>query len=400
MMQKGLKSWVSRRLALQRQALKLSRCLALQRQALKMCVPSCPRPTPCCSARSRPRPTPCSSARSRPRPTPCRSQVTGFVESAATPLILCDGSTQIARSQLVNNTGLSIEQRRFAYSNVLEWKPQPKGELPVSGFPHHLDHGGYLSDGQQPGDHPRQWHRLNGGLSIRRGICIPPYYLPCHKNRIEWEQVEIPCLLLPDEKGLLRKHLCDEVRFECETDVEKLYPWDDSTVNEFTTNRARLDAELGQQTEFPTDAPMNRLRMHPDKLARRRALFEALVDMLEESPQTHQQCQNFSVVEKWHERLLQSHIDYLRKLRKQWNILNPTFPLTFALSAWGRGLQSLEQVWTAIMACSTQGRVEYRDPPKRAREGTPVAQTVLTDVPEYPSLFFKRNNSRSKSNER
>ena len=71
MMQKWLKSWVSRCLALQRQALKLSRCLALQRQALKMrrclalqrqapkmCVPSCPRPTPCRPTRSRPRPTP------------------------------------------------------------------------------------------------------------------------------------------------------------------------------------------------------------------------------------------------------------------------------------------------------------------------------------------------------
>ncbi len=79
-------------------------------------------------------------------------QVTRFVGSVAAPLILsrCDGFTQIARSQLVNDTRLSIEQRRVAYSNVLEWKPQPKGELPVSGFPHHLDHGGYLSEADTP----------------------------------------------------------------------------------------------------------------------------------------------------------------------------------------------------------------------------------------------------------
>jgi hypothetical protein len=320
-----------------------------------------------------------------------------FVESVTAPLILCDGTTQIARSQLVNDTGLSIDRRRFAYSNVLEWKPQPKGELPVSGFPHYLDHGGYLSDGQSPTDDPRAWHRRNGGLSIRRGICIPPYYVPGCKDLPEWEQVSVPCLLLPDETGLLRRHLCDEVHFECETDVNIPYLWDDTAVNDFTTNRARLDAELGRQTEFPADAPMNRRRMHPDKLARRKELFETIVDMLEESPQTYQQCRNFRAAEKWHERLLQNHIDYLRKLRKQLNILNPTFPLAFALSTWGRGLQSPDRVWAAIMACTTQtGRVEYHDPPERAREDTPVAQTVLTDVPEYPSLYFKRNDNRSK----
>jgi hypothetical protein len=44
--------------------------------------------------------------------------------------------------------------------------------------------------------------------------------------------------------------------------------------------------------------------MHPDKLARRRELFEALADMLEESPQMCLQCRNFMAAEKWHERLL------------------------------------------------------------------------------------------------
>ena len=324
------------------------------------------------------------------------SKVTGVVETTAETLILCDGSTEIARSQLVNDTGLSIEQRRFAYSNVLEWKPQPKGEVPVSGFPHYLDYGGYLSDGQQPTDNPRRWHRRNGGLSIRRGIYIPPYYVPGSMDLPEWEQVSVPCLLFPNEKGELRKHLRDEVHFECQTDVEKLYLWDETTVNDFTTNRARLDAEHGQQTEFPTDAPMNRRRMHPDKLARRRELFAAFVDRLEESPQMHRQCRNFSAAAKWHERLLQNHIDCLRKLRKQLNFLNPTLPLAFALSTEGRCLQSSDKVWTAIMECTTQSRVEYHDPPKRDREGTPVAQTVLTDIPEYPSLYFKRNDNRSK----
>jgi hypothetical protein len=215
-------------------------------------------------------------------------------------------------------------------------------------------------------------------------------------NACDGEQVSVPCPLLPNEKGFLRKHLCDEVHFECETDVVKLYPWDDTTVNDFTTNRARLDAEHGQQTEFPMDAPMNRRRMHPDQLARRRKLFEVHMDMLEESPQTYQQCRNFRAVEKWHERLLQNHIEYLRKLRKQVNLLNPTFPLAFALSTEGRCLQSSEKVWSAILACTTQGRVEYHDPPRKARDDTPVAQTVLTDVPDYPSLYFKRNDNRSK----
>ncbi len=120
------------------------------------------------------------------------------------------------------------------------------------------------------------------------------------------------------------------------------------------------------------------------------------MDMLEESPQTYQQCRNFKAVGKWHEQLLQNHIEYLRKLRRQLNILNPTFPLAFTLSTWGRGLQSPDKVWAAIMACTTQGTVEYHDPPKRGRDDIPVAQTVLTDVPEYPSLVFKRNDSRSK----
>ncbi len=231
-------------------------------------------------------------------------KVTGTVESVATNHILCDGTTEIARSQLVNDTGLSIEQRRFPYSNVLEWKPQPKGEIPVSGFPHYLDYGGYLSDGQKPTDNSRAWHRRNGGCSINRGICIPPYYIPGRDDLPEWEQVGIPRLLLPDDKGFLRKPLCDEAHFECNTDVDKLYLWNDTTINDFTTNRARPDAEHGQQTEFPPDAPMNRRRMHPDKLARRRELFEAFVDMLEESPQMYQQCRNFRAAEKWHERLL------------------------------------------------------------------------------------------------
>ncbi len=196
-------------------------------------------------------------------------QVTEFVESAATKLILCDG-TEIARSQLVNDTGLSIYQGRLAYSNVLEWKPQPKGEVPVSGSPHFLDYGGYLSDGQRPTDNPRAWHRQNGGCSINRGISIPPYYLPGNDG----EQISVPCPLLPNEKGFLRKHLCDETHFECETDVEKLYLWDDTTVNDFTTNRALLDAEHGQQTEFPTDAPNDNASHEPPSNASRETCKE------------------------------------------------------------------------------------------------------------------------------
>jgi hypothetical protein len=41
---------------------------------------------------------------------------TGVTESAATTLILCDGSTRIPRSQLVKDAELSIEENQFAFS--------------------------------------------------------------------------------------------------------------------------------------------------------------------------------------------------------------------------------------------------------------------------------------------
>jgi hypothetical protein len=279
---------------------------------------------------------------------------------------------------------------------VLQWRPQPEGERPVNGFPHFLDDGGYLSDGQHPLDDRRKWHGKNLGLSINRGLCIPNYFVPAD-NDLDREQVTIPCLLIPNEKGLPRKYLSDEDQFEGDTDVHVLYLWDDTTVNNFTTNRARLDKEHGQQTEFPKDASENRLRMHPDKLARRRDLLVAVVEMLGESTRPPQRCRNFSAAKKWHERLLQNHSKLLNDLRRQLNFLNPTFPLAFALSARGRGLQSADAVWEAILACTTQtGRVEYVDPPQRDRPATPAAQTVLTDVPVHASLHFKRNDNRSK----
>jgi hypothetical protein len=57
-------------------------------------------------------------------------EVTGTVDSVATNLILCDGS-EVARSQLVNDSELSIQQNRFAFSNWLEWRPQTRGESTV-----------------------------------------------------------------------------------------------------------------------------------------------------------------------------------------------------------------------------------------------------------------------------
>ena len=49
------------------------------------------------------------------------------------------------------------------------------------------------------------------------------------------------------------------------------------------------------------------------------------------------------------------------------------------------------------MSCSTYTRrVEFVDPPRKGRTATPVAQTVLTDVPPHMSLDFKRNDNLSK----
>ena len=48
------------------------------------------------------------------------------------------------------------------------------------------------------------------------------------------------------------------------------------------------------------------------------------------------------------------------------------------------------------MSCSTYTcRVEFVDPPQEGRTATPVAQTVLTDVPPHVSLHFKRNDNLS-----
>ena len=49
------------------------------------------------------------------------------------------------------------------------------------------------------------------------------------------------------------------------------------------------------------------------------------------------------------------------------------------------------------MACTTNSSpVEFVDPPRRGHPVTPVAQTVLADVPEHPSIHFKRNDNLSK----
>jgi hypothetical protein len=91
-------------------------------------------------------------------------QVTEFVESAATRLILCDGSTEVDRSQLVNDDELAVEQNRFVYSTLLKWKPHPRVET-VDGIPHFNDAGDYLSDGQQRTDDRRLWHGKNHFLT-------------------------------------------------------------------------------------------------------------------------------------------------------------------------------------------------------------------------------------------
>ena len=134
------------------------------------------------------------------------SQETRSVERVAAPLILCDGTTRIARSQFVNDAGLSIEQDRLAYSNVLQWRPQPRRVPQVDGFHHHLDDGGYLSDGQQHMDDRREWHGKKRFLSIDRGLCIPSYTLKLRDHRDDdSEKFLVPCRLIPNEKGLLLK---------------------------------------------------------------------------------------------------------------------------------------------------------------------------------------------------
>ena len=106
-------------------------------------------------------------------------------------------------------------------------------------------------------------------------------------------------------------------------------------------------------------------------------------------------CKNVWEAEKWQEKLHKAHFDYLCKLRRRINELNPTFPHAFALTDVGRNL-SPESLWTAIKGCTTRNLVEYVDAPKKGQPVTPVAQTVLTDVPVHSSLYFKRQDMRSR----
>ncbi len=153
-------------------------------------------------------------------------EVTGTVDSVATNLILCDGS-EVARSQLVNDSELSIQQNRYAFSNWLEWRPQTRGESIVDGAPHFLDDGGYLSDGQGRSDGKKIWHGKDRFLSINRGLCIPSYTLDLNVDP-NGEKFLVPCLLTPDKKGMLRIPLSADGQVEMDTDVpHRLYSWDD-----------------------------------------------------------------------------------------------------------------------------------------------------------------------------
>jgi hypothetical protein len=176
----------------------------------------------------------------------------------------------------------------------------------------------------------------------------------------------------------------------------RLYSWDDKRDNNFTRNRARLDEELGKQTEFPKDMPEKRHRMNPAKLAKRRELFLAVRTLLQDS-ELPSRCRNVSAAQKYLERLHQDHFDRLNQLRREMNLQNPIFPLAFALTSKGRSMDSPEGVWEAVISCTTHtGRVEFVDPPRRGRTVTPVAQTALTDIPPHASVHFKRNDKLSK----
>ncbi len=108
-------------------------------------------------------------------------------------------------------------------------------------------------------------------------------------------------------------------------------------------------------------------------------------------------CRNVNAAQKWLERLHEDHFDRLNQLRREMNIQNPIFPLTFALTSKGRSLDTPERVWEAVMSCTTYTRrVEFVDPPRRGHTITPVAQTVLTDIPPHASVHFKRKDSLSK----
>jgi hypothetical protein len=220
-------------------------------------------------------------------------------------------------AQLVNDTGLSLQDDNLVYSNVLEWRPNPYRELPVEGLPHDQDTGGYRSDGQSPSDARHLWHGKNRLLSIDRGLCIPSY----HFSRVNGERTLIPCLLTPNEKGLLRNYLRSDDRFEDDTEVPKwTHEWDDKTDNMFTRDRKRLDQMLHEvETEFPIGTPATRVRMHPDKLARRMNFFAAVVDMLRPYNLPAAFCKNVWEAEKWQEKLHKAHFDYLCKLRRRIN---------------------------------------------------------------------------------
>ena len=100
---------------------------------------------------------------------------------------------------------------------------------------------------------------------------------------------------------------------------------------------------------IPEGTPATRIRMHPDKLARRRKLFAAAVDMVRPINRPNEFCENIWEAQKWIEKLHKAHFDYLNKLRRRINELNPTFPLAFALTSEGRALSSADKLWAAIM---------------------------------------------------
>jgi hypothetical protein len=130
---------------------------------------------------------------------------TGCAESAATTLILCDGTTLVPRSQLVNDAELSIEENQFAFSELLTWRPFSRREQVVDGTPHFMDDGGYLSDGQLRTDDKRNWHGPKRLLSIPRGLCLPDHTLNL-TDEPDGEKFLIPCLLVANEDGKLRIH--------------------------------------------------------------------------------------------------------------------------------------------------------------------------------------------------
>jgi hypothetical protein len=169
----------------------------------------------------------------------------------------------VNRRLLCTDAAISIEQSRYAYSNVLSLKREPLRSYDFE-FPDPGDDGQYFSDDQNPAANPKQWHgpTSNRLLSVARGLCIPDHTLPCEwvcGPKTEGEKDRIPCLFPPKDKSFYER------------------PGFENDTNDI------LDVLHGKDTEIPKSVRMNRRLLTPRQLEKRLQLFASAAGIVRSS---------------------------------------------------------------------------------------------------------------------